>query len=320
MSTDVFYGQGAELRVGSMASATTDPTAWHTLEFISLQLSPGRDRIDRPKLGVALHNPIDSRAKVPGIERLSGEIVVPCDTRQLPRWLRLGLGAPTTTGSATPYAHTWSSGSTTAALFAVQVKLGDTDVRVFRGLTISALSIDARGEQVNNFDVRLQLRGLSEERRTAFLTPAPTAVPAVAEARRTVFLVDGVAAARVEQAQWSYDRQVGDELFLSQNPVISGVRPEAGMSTGSATFRAVGKTYDDLEAADTAFAATLRAFGALANHQVDFVTPIARFGPSPRSVDGPGQIRRSWSWDGEQNATTPVARIVVSNDVASYAT
>lgn len=319
MSTDIFFGQGAEVRVGLHPTPTTDPTAWFNLEVVRLSLQPGRDRRDRPLLGVPLHNPLDQRKKVAGLEQVQGELVVPFDTRQLARWLALGWAAPVTTGTGPLYTHSWASGVTTARQFALQLSYGASDIRIFRGLTISALSVDGQGEQVEDFDVRLSVRGVRSEDATAWLVGAVTAVPAQAPVRRVTFGVDGVDTARCDSAAWSVDRQVEAEVFLSATPVVSGVRPTDGVGTGSATFRSVGRVYDLLEAGDTAFAARFRGHGRVTNHQVDLGFPVARLAPSPRLVDGPGLVQRTWSFDAEQAATTPVATLAVTNDVVTYA-
>lgn len=318
MANDPFYAQGAEIRVGKMADFATDPTAWFNLEYVSLSLAPGRDKRDRPLIGVPLHNNLDTRRQVTGLERLSGQIVVPADTRQLARWLRMGWGAPSTAAASALYAHTWNSGVEAMSPFAVQVKMGGSDIRVFRGLVIGSIAMDAQGEQVDDFNVTLGLRGLSRSMETDWLTGSVTAVPAAAPVRRAVFTVDGAATARTMQASYNFDRKVEDQIFLSQNPTVAGVQAEGGMGSGSAQFRAVGKVYDELAVAETPFAAGILGYGMVTDHKIELLAPKAEFAEPPVAIDGPGQVERSWSWASYQDASNPAGRVRITNDVATY--
>jgi hypothetical protein len=318
MSNDPFYTQGAEIRVGLMADAATDPTAWENLEYVSLSLSPGRDERDRPLMGVPLNNNLDDRETVAGLTRVSGEIVVPADTRQLARWLRLGYGLPATAAATPLFAHTWDSGVSTMRHFAIQVRMGAADIRVFRGMVLASLAMEAQGEQVDDFNVTLGLRGLREAKLTNWLAGTTTAVPAPAPVRRTVFTVDGVATARTMQSAFTYDRKIEDQIFLSQAAELAAVQAEGGMVSGSAQFRAVGLAYDTLESARTPFAASLLGYGKVANHKLELISPQALFAASPVAVDGPGQVERSWTWRGYQTSANPAARVRITNDVASY--
>lgn len=318
MSNDPFYAQGAEIRVGIMADFATDPTAWYNLEYVSLSLGRGRDKRDRPLIGVPLHNNLDSRRQVTGLERITGQIVVPADTRQLARWMRLGWGAPTTAAASALYAHTWNSGVEAMAPFALQVKQGASDIRVFRGLTLASIAMEAQGEQVDDFNVTIGLRGLTGAKLTDWLTGTVTAAPSAAPLNRAVFTVDGTATARTMQCSYSFDRKVEDQIFLSQNPSIAGVQAEGGMGQGSAQFRAVGKVYDDLADAETPFAAGILGYGKVASHKIELLAPVAEFAQTPVAIDGPGQIERAWNWASYQTASLPAGRIKITNDVATY--
>jgi len=320
--TVAFYGQSAEIRVGRMATPQADPTAWENLEFVSLNVSPGRPENERPLIGVPLHNRFDARETEAGITSLTAELVVPVGSVQLARWLFLGLGVPSSApaGQAGLFAHTWTSGLD-PVYFALQVRTGAAEVRVYRGLTLSAIAIEAQGEQVANFDATLSLVGLSEELRADWLGAAATAPAIDAQSsaiRRMVFRVNGNDAVRVQSAGWTYDRQATPDTFLSRDPQPVSVTPEGGAVTGQAQFRSMGAEYDALERGRTVFAAALEGVGRIANHKLELIAPAARFQAAPVAIDGPGQVSRTWSWRGHQTASAPAGRIVLTNAEEDY--
>lgn len=319
MPSDTFYGSDCELRIGLMADAATDPTTWHKLEFIRATFSPSRDRRPRPKLGAPRHNPLDPIKPIDGFLRLGADIVVDGDTRQFARWLRCLLGAPTTTGSGPTYTHKWVSGGTSAQLCAIQLKTGATEIRIYRGLTLGAIALQVGGEQVEDFDIQLSLRGLSYARAADWLTGTTSAVPAAAPARRAVFRADAAAASNTLSASWSYDRGLTEDAFLSPLAELSGLRPGESAVSGQANFRAVGAAFDTLEEGGTLFAADVQLLGKVASHEIRFAHPLAQLNAPPLAINGPGLVERTFSWIAHQDEDTPAAEVVVVNDVASLA-
>lgn len=321
MPNDIFYGSESELRLGIMADADTDPTAWHTLEFMSASFAVQRERRPRPKAGSTRHNPLDPIKPRAGFLRISADIVLDADTRQLARWLRDLVGAPATSGPAgSIYTHVWSSGATDVALAAIQVRTADDEIRVYRGLTLGAISLQATGEQTQDYDIQLSLRGMSRARVADWLTGTAAAVPTEAPVLRTVFRVDGTAADNTLDASWSWDRGITEDLFLSTTPEVSGLRPGPSALSGRAQFRAVGAAFDDLEEDDTVFAADLQMLGVETGHEIKLEHPQAQLNAPALTIPGAGLVERTVDWFGFQDAADPGARITIKNDVTSYAT
>lgn len=321
MPADTFYGSECEARIGIMADADTDPTAWHGFEFMSLTLNPQRARKARPKLGAPRNNPLDPIKPIPGFRRVMVDLVTDADSVQTPRLLRDLLGAPAT-GSAVSgiYPHVWTSGAKVAALAALQLKTASGEIRVVRGLTLDALSVAVSGEQTQDFDLQWSLKALESARVADWLSGTVTAIPAGAPMYRAVFRVDGAAASNTLDAQWTYGRSLIEDVFLSPTPDISGLRPgETGIS-GRARFRATAAAFDDLSEDDTVFAPDIQMLGVTADHLLTFTHPHAQLNSPPLSVPGGDIIERTVDWFGFQDASTPGVRITVNNDVASYAT
>jgi hypothetical protein len=323
MPTDIVYGRDVDARIGLMADASTNPTTWNYLEFVSLAWAPTRDRIARPKLGRAKNNVLDPIIPIPGFSRVTATLTLDADSHMLPIVLRALLGAPSTTGPvSTIYTHTWLSGVKTPQYGAIQFKftgdVDDTPARIFVGLVLDSISVQASGEQTRNFDVVIQMRGLTRTRAAAFLGSTPSALAAESPMSRALFLIDGSAASDALSASWSWNRNLVEDLFLSSTPTISGLRPGESAHAGAAKFRALGAVFDDMEEADTAFAAKIQMVGVTSTHEISLTHNLAMLAAPPLNIPGPGLIERDIAWVGYQDASNPAASIVVKNGVVSY--
>lgn len=321
MPSDTFYGADAQMRIGLMADKDTDPTAWWPLQFIRGTFNPQKDRIDRPRLGAARHNALDPVKPIPGFQRGSFDLVFDADTAQTPRVLRALLGAPATTGASAPYTHVWNSGVKAPQLACIQILTGDTGdkVRIYRGLTLGAISQQVSGDQVQNFDLQISGRYLSQARATDWLSGTLNSFPGEAPCYRAVFRVDGTAASNTLEGSWSWDRQLTDDAFLSAVAELTGLRPGGGTLTGSARFRAVGEAFDDIADADTQFAPDLQLLGTVSGHSITLAHLHALLNKPALEIPGPAILERNISWFGYQTDTEPGARITILNAVASYA-
>lgn len=323
MPTDVWFGADCEARIGLRANATTAPTAWQSVEFMQLTASPTQEWRERPKLGVpgTRQNALDPIKPRKGFYRLGAELVLDADSRLLPLWLFMALGAPAApVVNGDLYDHVWSSGSKAERYFDLQLKVGATDVRIYEGLTLASISAAIAGENTQDFDLNLSLRGLSSRKVNAFEGDAPTAAPAEAPMLRAQYLVDDVAADNTLSANFTYDRALSEGLFLSATPNISSLRPNAGAAHSmSATFRAIGEAFDDIEADETVFAAAIRYIGVETDHVIRLEQPQSMLAPGAMPVQGPGMIERTFNSTGHQSSTVPATRITVTNDIAAYA-
>ena len=83
-----------------------------------------------------------------GNVEVTGDIVVPVDTRAFPWWLKLLMGAPATTGEAVPYTHVFKIGDTTPSGI-IQCRLGTNPLTYakFDGCKVSSLNITTGGDE-----------------------------------------------------------------------------------------------------------------------------------------------------------------------------
>ncbi len=321
MPTDVWYGADCETRIGRRANLATAPTAWQACDFMQLTVTPTQEWRDRPKLGnpAARQNALDPIKPRKGFFRETAELVLDADSRSLPLWLRYGMGSPASAAAGLLFDHVFASGAKTEQYFDLAVKVGATDVRVYEGLTLAQLSAQVSGENTQDFNLNLSLRGLRRTKLSAFPAGTVSDAPDEAPMLRVLFEVDDVAADAMLGGSFSYDRQLQEGVFLSATPTVSKNTPNGGSHSGSATFRAIGAAFDVMEEADTEFAAAFNYLGVVEDHRIRLEHPQALLQPSPLPIQGVGMIERSLNWAPFQSPDAPAAVITVTNDVASYA-
>lgn len=320
MATDVWYGGDCETRLGLRANLDTPPTTWQNVEFLSLTVTPAQEWRERTKLGNPgiRKNVLDPTRPRKGFFRLTGELVLDADTRQLPVWLRAGMGAPVTTAVDDKFSHLFESGSKAEQYFDLAVKVGASDVRVYEGLTLSQLSTQFNGENTQDFNINISLGGLRRKKLSAFPSGTIEATPLEAPVLRALFAVDDVVAANMLSGSFSFSRNLQDGIFLSATPSVSSLRPNGNQHSGSATFRAIGAVYDQMEEDEDTFSAAFRLLGVVDDHEIILKHPQALLAASPMPITGPGQIERTLNWSPYQTAAAAAAQIVIVNDTATY--
>lgn len=320
MPADVWYGADCETRIGRRANRDTAPTTWQAVDFMQLTITPAQEWRERAKLGnpAARKNVLDPIRPRKAFLRLSAELVLDGDTRSFPIWLQYSMGAPTSAAAGDLFAHTFASGSKAEQYFDLAVKVGATDIRVYEGLTLAQLSSQVTGETTQDFNFNLSLRGLRRTKVTTWPTGTLTAAPDEAPLLRALFEVDDVAADNMLSGSFTYDRQLQEGIFLSATPTVSSNRPNGGTHSGSATYRAIGAVFDEMEEEDTTFAAAINFLGVIDDHRIRMEHPQALLQPSPLPIQGVGMIERTLNWSPYQTADAAAAVITVTNDVAAY--
>jgi len=321
MPNDIWYGGDCETRIGRRPDLNTAPTAWQAVEFLTLTITPSQEWRPRNKLGNPgiRKNVLDPTRPRKGFFRLAGELVLDADTRQLPIWLRFGMGAPAAAvENGLLFDHVFESGSKAEQYFDIAIKVGDNDVRVYEGLTIAQISTQFTGETTQDFNINISLAGLRRRRAAAF--PAGTVAPAPAEAPilRALFKVNTTATDNMLSGSFSYSRTLQDGIYLSATPTMSSLRPNGAQHSGSASYRAIGLTFDVMEEDETTFAAAFDLLGVVEDHLIRLEHPQALLSPSPMPIDGVGAIERTLNWSPYQTAAAGAARIVITNDVETY--
>lgn len=321
MPNDIWYGGDCETRIGRRTNIDTAPTSWQAVEFLSLTVNPAQEWRPRNKLGNPgiRKNVLDPTRPRKGFFRLTAELVLDADTRQLPIWLRYAMGAPVaSTEDDDLFVHVFESGSKAEQYFDIAIKVGDADVRVYEGLTLSQVSTQFTGESTQDFNVNISLQGLRRKRVAAFPAGTVTAAPTEAPVLRATFSIDGATVTNILSGNFSYGRTLQEGIYLSPTVNVSSLRANGGQHAGSVSYRAIGADLDAKEESETPFAAAFDMIGVFEGHKISLQHPQALLAPSPLPVDGAGAIERTISWSPYQTAAAAAVRIVITNEVEQY--
>lgn len=321
MPNDIWYGGDCETRIGRRPDLNTAPTTWQAVEFLTLTISPSQEWRPRPKLGNPgiRKNVLDPTRPRKGFFRLTGELVLDADTRQLAIWLRYGMGAPLApVENGDLFDHVFESGSKAEQYFDLAVRVGDNDIRIYEGLTFSQISTQFTGESTQDFNINISLAGLRRNKATVWPTGAVTPCPVEAPILRAVFKVNGTAADNILSGNFSYSRTLQEGIYLSPTVNVSSLRPNGAQHSGSATYRAIGAAFDVMEESETTFAAAFDLLGVATDHLIRLEHPQALLAPSPIPIDGASAIERTLNWSPYQTAAASAARITITNDVEAY--
>lgn len=324
MSNDVFYGADSELRIGIRADKTTAPTAWFNVEFNRLTLNgTNGDRVRRPRLGAARQNKLDPLKPRLGVKRATPwDITVDGDILMMGRWLRLGLGAPTTTGAG-PYTHTWYSGPKTEIYFDIAVRIGDGLVHWLKACSLGALSTEWGGENSQDFDIQMTGMAIdSSDAESDWPSGTVTTVTTPAPILKASILINGTAADQAPAGGFTFDRNLIADYYAADGApsnLASYLRPGAEPAhSGRVTIRALAATLRGYASAATEFSAETRYNGVTSGHRLAFLHPQANMNDVPNDI-GTAVIERSFSWTGHQDSDTAALSIVLINSVSSYA-
>jgi len=168
-------GALAKLVLGFQADAATPATTGFVLPLNTSTLKSNRNQIIPSTIRGNL-NPVEPSD---GNTAVTGDITVPVDSVAMWYWLKAAFGDPATTGSSSPYLHTYKAGDPAAPrpYFTIEHQFTDLDTPqyfLYTGCKISslALSMGEDAELVATFSVVAILEDIN----TSPFDAAPTAI------------------------------------------------------------------------------------------------------------------------------------------------
>ncbi|WP_372623408.1 phage tail tube protein [Falsiroseomonas sp.] len=308
---------GANCRL-LMFPETTYGTApggnWRRMPFLTCDLGAEQPLLDADVIGVGSNR--DPAAPFLDIVTVQGQAVVPVDLVNIGHWLRLLLGAPTTTGTSPNFIHTFGSGA--AALPSNSVEIGFPDVPsydVCTGVRADTLEIDFSPSGPATASFGLMGQGSTRSGSSSGGTPVSAAYTAFNKAQGSITR-GGSALAQVTGARMTYANGMEMVRTIRADRRIEGVDPGIARATGQITARFADTTLltqaQNGTAAEFAFAYTIDA-----NRSLTFALHEVYLALAKTPIEGPAGVEASFEFRAAFNATaTRMISAVLKNQQA----
>jgi hypothetical protein len=296
------------------ASYGTPPGGnWLLMPFLTCDLGAEQPLIDADVLGVGGNR----GSGVPFLDSLSvsGSVVVPIDLVNIGHWLRLMLGAPTTTGT-TNFTHSFGSGA--ATLPSNSLEVGYPDVPSYgemNGVRADTLEIDFSPSAPATATLRLIGQGATRDTVTSAGTPTAAAFTAFQKAQGSIGR-GGSALGNVTGAQLSFSNGLEAVRTIRADRRIEGADPGIARATGQVTTRFADTVLLDQalagSAASLAFAYTIDA-----NRSLTFTLHEVYLALAKTPVRGPAGVEASFEFRAAYNAAaTRMMTVTLKNQAA----
>lgn len=247
-----------------------------------------------------------------------GQVVVPVDLRNFGHWLKLLLGAPTTSGTD-PYTHTFESGATSLPSMSIETQLPDVpSYEMNYGLRANSLQIGLSRRGLLNATIELVGKGADARAGTTAAGTLATAL-AVSRFRQATGAIkrEGVTLGSIVSAELSFTNNLDKVETIQPNGEIEDADPAQAMVSGSITSRYSSLTlHQDAtngEPVELSFGWTMAG-----GYSLLFTVPRAFLPRVKTPIEGPNGIQSSANFMGSGAEEASFTAELV-NDVASYA-
>ncbi|HXF88137.1 MAG TPA: phage tail tube protein [Xanthobacteraceae bacterium] len=307
-------GANAVLAAAFETTYGTPPASgYKKLPFVSSALGEEQNLIESDLLGLG-REPLPPSKDVANNE---GDVVVPVDLRNFGYWLKLLLGAPTTTGTG-PYTHTFVSGALSLPSMAIEIGLPDVpSYGVNFGVRANSMTIQMQRSGLLNATMNLIARGETRSASSGAGTPSEAAIERFAQGLGEIKR-NGVALGNIVSAELTYSNNLDKVEVIRADGRIEDAEPAMVGASGNVVVRFADTTL--LDQAINAAACEL-SFGWQidANRSLLF-TLHEVFLPRPKlPVSGPGGIQATFAFQAAKDpALAKTMTVALVNDVATY--
>jgi hypothetical protein len=308
-------GANAVMAVAFEATYGTPPASgFHKLPFVSSSLGDEQNLIESDLLGLG-REPLPPSRDVVNNE---GDVVVPVDLRNFGYWLKLLFGAPTTTGIAPDYVHTFISGA--PALPSMAIEIGLPEVPSY-GMNVGARANTMRIQMQRSVLLNATMSLIAQGETKDTSTSAGTPVEAVIE-RFSQFLGeikrDGMTLGHVVSAELSYSNNLDKVEVIRPDGRIEDADPAMVAATGNIVVRFADTTL--LDQAVSGAACELSFGWQIDAEKLLTFTLHEVYLPRPKlPISGPGGIQATFAFQAAKDpALNKTVTAVLMNDVAAY--
>jgi hypothetical protein len=291
----------------------TPASGFRKLPFVSNALGEERPLIEDDQLGFGREG-LDPTYDVATND---GDIVVPMDTRAFGFWLKLLLGAPTTSGTGTdPRTHVFKSGA--ATLPAASIEVGNPEVPSFStnyGALANQLRVSMTRSGMLNATIGMIAQGETRPQAVSIGgTPASLTGPRFQQATGSIRRA-GVQLGGVTAADFTFSNNLEKVETIRDDGRIDGADPLKVGMTGSLTIRFA--TLDLYNAAVDGTPIDLSFGWVQGTASLLFAVPRVFLPRAKKPISGPSGIQITSNWQASGALGNTLTATLV-NDVAAY--
>jgi hypothetical protein len=277
-------GALAKILIGLESAFKTIATEGFVMPISSCSVKGSKNQIIPATITGNL-NPVEP---LDGNVSVAGQIVVPVDSLVFWYWLRLALGDPVTTGSSSPWTHTFKAGNTRSS-FTLEYQYTELDLnRYFQytGCKISGMSLSAGddGELIASFDVV----GAVETIATSSFDLSPTTLTMARMKNSQLTMTEGGSTiSNAKLADLNINFNLDTSNYVIGGGGVLGSLPD-GIYSVSGNLNALFEDTTLLEKAlDSTESAVVLTFTVSASAILVLTFPEIKYTPSSPGVDGP---------------------------------
>ena len=250
---------------------------------------------------------------------VEGPISVPFDVLNMGYWLKLLLGAPTTTGTG-PYVHTFEPSADSPS---ATIETAFTDINRFHrfnGVKINKMALNFAVDTMLKVDMdMLGGKEAASAGTTLDATPQEETLT-LFNARDISVKIGGVTVGIIKEINLNIDNVLADDVYtLSSNGFRYSLPETKLMLSGDAQVLFLDSTYTDMAVNGTE--TSVEIIATRGTNTLSILLPEVKFPRQPLQRDGHGPIYYPMNFKGYfQDAAEGVPlRVVLTNDKTSYA-
>lgn len=253
------------------------------------------------------------------VSTVSGDVQIPLDVRGVGWWLKLLLGAPTTTANTGVYTHVYQSGAWSLPSASLEAQKPDVpSFEMFSGVRADRMRVGLqRGGWANATVSVVGQSAATPTTATTAGTPSRFTLSRFVNPQGKI-QIDGVDTADVVQADWDYSNNLDQVDTVTADGFIGGLDPmRATMSIGLRTRFASEALFTKAKAGTPV--ALSMVYEIDADNSLTLAMPRVFLDVTGRPVEGPGGIEASFSARASLAANgDPMLTATLVNDVDTY--
>ncbi len=292
---------------------TPPASGYKKLPFVSSALGEEQNLIESDLLGLG-REPLPPSKDVANNE---GDVVVPVDLRNFGYWLKLLLGAPTTTGTG-PYTHTYVSGALALPSMAIEIGLPDVPSYGMNfGVRANTMTIQMQRSGLLNATMGLIAQGETRSASSGAGTPSEAAIERFSQGLGEIKR-NGVALGNIVSAELTYSNNLDKVEVIRPDGRIEDAEPAMVATNGNVVVRFADTTLLDQAVDGTACELS---FGWEIDPDRSLLFTLHEvYLPRPKlSVSGPGGVQATFAFQAAKDSTLQkTMTVVLVNDVPTY--